>query len=382
MHMGHLSISGSKMSKSLKNFTTIREALSKGEYNARGLRIIFLLGGWNQGVEITDGLKKQALGFERYLDNFFRKALDVSRHPTNNVSTEQDTKLLDALAISQTTLHNALADSFDTPSAMMAIQKLVTEYNAADRSSITDATLIKVAQWITRIVRIFGLDGTADPTDSSLGWSGVEIPEVAKEFVFAASRERDEVRTHAIAKKLSDETLDAIIAKDTTAKLQDAAAVPYAEVLTSFQESLKELAKKKAEPKDYLDLCDKLRDVDLWDLGIYLEDRDGLHALVRPVDAELRLAREQKEEREQAKKEAKVKREGEEKEKAAKRLEMGKVSEKDIFRTEAYSAWDEEGLPTKDAEGAELPKARMKKLKKEWAQQKKLHEEWLASQGS
>jgi len=128
-------------------------------------------------------------------------------------------------------------------------------------------------------------------------------------------------------------------------------------------------------------LCDKLRDVDLWDLGIYLEDRDGLHALVRPVDAELRLAREQKEERERAKKEAKVKREAEEKEKAAKRLELGKVSEKDIFRTEAYSAWDDEGLPTKDAEGSELPKARTKKLKKEWAQQKKLHEEWLASQG-
>lgn len=380
IHMGHLSISGSKMSKSLKNFTTIREALDKGYYDARGLRIIFLLGGWNQGVEITDGLRKQALGFERYLDNFFRKALDVQRNPFNKVMTEQDTKMQEALSTAQTALHNALSDSFDTPSAMMAIQKLVTEYNAADRTSIADATLIDVARWITRIVRIFGLDGTVDPDHNTIGWSGVEIPDVAKEFIYAASRERDEVRAHAISKDLSDNTLEAIIAKDTATKLQDAAAVPYAEVLTSFQKSLKELARKKAEPKEFLDLCDKLRDIDLWDLGIYLEDRDGLHALVRPVDAELRQAREQKEQRELAKKEAKLKRDAEEREKAKLRLEMGKVSEKDMFHTENYSVWDEDGMPTKDNEGSELPKSRTKKLRKEWAAQKKLHEEWLASQ--
>ncbi|KAF2497208.1 cysteinyl-tRNA synthetase [Lophium mytilinum] len=381
LHMGHLSISGSKMSKSLKNFTTIRDALGTGDFNARGLRIIFLLGGWNQGVEITEGLRKQATSWERYLDNFFRKALDVQRHPTNNAATDQDTQLREALATAQSTLHNALSDSFDTPAAMIAIQKLVTEYNATDRTSVTDDTLIDVAKWITRIVRIFGLDGTADPYNSTLAWSGVEIPEAAKEFIYAASRERDEVRAHAIARDLSDETLNTIISKDTATKLQDAAAVPYAEVLTSFQESLKELAQRKADPKEFLDLCDKLRDISLWDLGIYLEDREGLHALVRPVDAELRAAREQKEERERAKKDAKAKREADEKEKAAKRLEAGKVSERDYFRTPEYSVWDEDGLPTKDAKGEELPKSKAKKLKKEWAQQKKLHEEWLASQG-
>lgn len=41
------------MSKSLKNFTTIRSALAKGDYTARSLRIIFLLGAWGGGIEIT-----------------------------------------------------------------------------------------------------------------------------------------------------------------------------------------------------------------------------------------------------------------------------------------------------------------------------------------
>ena len=64
MHMGHLSIQGSKMSKSLKNFTTIREALGKGNWTPRGLRILFLLGGWKEGIEITDDLVKAGSAWE------------------------------------------------------------------------------------------------------------------------------------------------------------------------------------------------------------------------------------------------------------------------------------------------------------------------------
>jgi len=68
MHMGHLSIQGSKMSKSLKNFTTIREALSRGDWTPRGLRIVFLLGNWHDGIEITEELTKEASAWEDKLD--------------------------------------------------------------------------------------------------------------------------------------------------------------------------------------------------------------------------------------------------------------------------------------------------------------------------
>lgn len=64
LHMGHLSIQGSKMSKSLKNFTTIREALSGGTWTSRGLRILFLLGGWREGIEISDNIVKEGSAWE------------------------------------------------------------------------------------------------------------------------------------------------------------------------------------------------------------------------------------------------------------------------------------------------------------------------------
>ncbi|KAF2191879.1 cysteinyl-tRNA synthetase [Zopfia rhizophila CBS 207.26] len=381
LHMGHLSIYGSKMSKSLKNFTTIREALSRGDWTARSLRIIFLLGGWHDGVEITDNLRKTGSSFESYVTNFFYKVRDLEAHPNNKSSGAEDEKFRQAFEAAKQKLHTALADSFDTPTAMQAISGLITEYNSADKAALSDEVVFEAARWVTRIVRIFGLDGSADPNDDSIGWSGTDIPAGAKEFVYAVSRKRDEVRQHAIAGDLSDEVLTSIISKDKPAQQQDAAAVPYAEVLSTFQQNLKELAQKKAPAKEFLGLCDKLRDLDLWDLGIYLEDRENAPAMVRPVDAELRAAREQKEVIARQKREAKEKREREEAEKKAKLAEQAKISHKDMFRTAEYSAWDEDGLPTKDTKGEDVAKSKGKKLKKEWEKQKKLHEEYLKGVG-
>ena len=122
------------MSKSLKNFTTIREALRRGDWTSRSLRIIFLLGGWKDGVEITDELRKQGTSFEGYVNNFFLKARDLERQPSNN-STAQDSTLRESWANAQAKVHDALCDSFDTPAAMRAISSLIIEYNAADRTA-------------------------------------------------------------------------------------------------------------------------------------------------------------------------------------------------------------------------------------------------------
>jgi cysteinyl-tRNA synthetase len=382
LHMGHLSISGSKMSKSLKNFTTIREALARGDWTARSLRIIFLLGGWHDGVEITDDLRKAGSSFESYVTNFFLKVRDLEIHPNTSASGAEDEKVKKAFEAAKEKLHNALADSFDTPSAMRAISGLITDYNSADKAGLSDPVSFEIGRWVTRIVRIFGLDGNADPNNGGIGWAGIDIPAEAKEFVYTVSRERDEIRQRAREGELSEEVLTSIISKDKPATQQAAASIPYAEVLSAFQDNLKELASKKAPAKDFLALCDRLRDLDLWDLGIYLEDRENAPAMVRPVDAELRLQREQKEAIARQKAEAKAKREKEEAEKKAKLAEQAKISPNDMFRTEEYSAWDDEGLPTKDKEGVDVPKSKTKKMKKEWEKQKKLHEEHLKGVGS
>ena len=52
----------------------------------------------------------------------------------------------------------------------------------------------------------------------------------------------------------------------------------------------------------------------------------------------------------------------------------------DMFKTEEYTQWDADGLPTHDKEGKELAKNQVKKVKKAWDVQKKAHEAWLKRQ--
>ncbi|KAJ4346405.1 cysteinyl-tRNA synthetase [Didymosphaeria variabile] len=372
LHMGHLSIAGSKMSKSLKNFTTIREALARGDWTSRSLRIIFLLGGWHDGIEITDDMKKAGSSFESYVTNFFLRIKDLKIHPNTTSTGTEDAKIKAALESAKSKVHEALADSFDTPAAIRAIRGLIEDWNTADKAGLSDDVSRDLGVFVTRILRIFGLDGKADPNDGGIGWSGIDIPEVSKEFVYAASRLRDEVRQRAIAKDdLSEETLNSVISKDKPSKQQDAAA-----------EDLLRLSQQKSEAKDFLELSDRLRDVHLWKAGVYLEDRTNAPAMVRPVDAELRAEREQKEAIARKKAEAKQQREREEAEKKAKLAAQAKISPKDMFKTEEYSAWDDDGVPTKDKEGADVLKSKAKKLRKEWEKQKKLHDEHLKGVGS
>ncbi|KAL1593763.1 cysteinyl-tRNA synthetase [Paraconiothyrium brasiliense] len=383
LHMGHLSISGSKMSKSLKNFTTIREALARGDWTSRSLRIIFLLGGWHDGIEITDDMKKAGASFESYVTNFFLRIKDLEIHPNTTSTGTEDAKIKAALDSAKSKVHEALADSFDTPAAIRAIRGLIEDWNTADKAGLSDDVSRELGVFVTRILRIFGLDGKADPNDGGIGWSGIDIPEASKEFVYAASRLRDEIRQRAIAKDdLSEEALNSLITQDKPSKQQDAAAVPYAEILSVFQEDLLHLSQQKAQAKDFLELSDRLRDVHLWKAGVYLEDRTNAPAMVRPVDAELRAEREQKESIARQKAEAKQQREREEAEKKSKLAEQAKISPKEMFKTDEYSAWDDDGVPTKDKEGAEVPKSKAKKLRKEWEKQKKLHDEHLKSVNS
>jgi cysteinyl-tRNA synthetase len=375
LHMGHLSISGSKMSKSLKNFTTIREALARGDWTARSLRIIFLMGGWHDGIEITDAMRKAGSGWESTVSNFFYKIRDLEVNPNISSTGAEDEKIQQAFEAAKEKVHNALSDSFDTPTATRAISSLITAYNSANAAGLSDSVSFDVARYITRMVRIFGLDGSADPYDGGIGWAGIDIPSEAKEFVYAAARERDEVRKHAVAGDLSEEVLESIIAQHKSAQQQDISAAPYAEVLSNFQESLRGLAEKKSPAKDFLALCDALRDTHLW-------DRENQPSMVRPVDAELRFARTEKEAIARQKAEAKLQRQREEAEKQAKLAEQAKINPRDMFKTAEYSAWDVDGLPLKDKEGNDVSKGASKKLKKEWEKQKKLYDAHLKSAGA
>ena len=380
LHTGHLSISGSKMSKSLKNFITIREALEKGDWTPRGLRIVFLLGGWKDGVEITDDLTKASIAWESKMNAFFLKAKDLQRSSNEsdsprNQDTPEDGSLGEALQQAKEQFHAAMCDSFDTGTAMILVSTIVSN---ANRAAPTDPAIVPVAKWITSVVQIFGLDHCPPPTDG-IGFSDIDIPEVAKPFVYPLSQLRDEIRQRAISGEATKDDILGLLSENSSEIPEGGDGAQYAAVLSQFKSDVKALSEREeASPKEYLALCDQLRNTQLWNLGIYIEDRENQPPLVRPVDKELIAAREERVTREEAKKAAQIERERQERE----RLEQGKLDPKEMFKTDEYSSWDTDGFPTRDADGQPVGKSKEKKLRKLQERQSKLHEAWRAAQNA
>ncbi|TKA83569.1 hypothetical protein B0A55_00376 [Friedmanniomyces simplex] len=390
LHMGHLSIQGSKMSKSLKNFTTIREAIAKGDWTPRGLRVVFLLGAWRDGLEITGEVVKAGRAWEDKIDNLFLKIRDVQqrqerlRNTTNGVTNGVHSvsiiddaigSVADELDTAKDKFRDALCDSFDTPTAMRIISDLITFYNSQKPNTVPDVVALDLGRWVTEMVAMFGLDAQQKP--GQLGWSGLDIPDRARAFVVPLARMRDRVREQAKSGAVDITTLGKFDDKDTIY----ASNQPYANAFADFQRKLIQLGEQHAPAKDFLAACDYVRDKELWDLHIYLEDRDGLPALIRPLSQSLREERASRDAASASKAAAKDKAKAEAEAAEQKKLEQGKLSQPEMFRTSEYSAWDAEGLPTHDAEGKEVAKSRGKKLRKEWERQRKLHQGWVAAAG-
>jgi cysteinyl-tRNA synthetase len=79
LHSGHLAIDGLKMSKSLKNFITIREALK--EFSARQLRLLFCLAAWDRPITFNQQSRAEMVQKEATLKNFFNNVQARLRAP-------------------------------------------------------------------------------------------------------------------------------------------------------------------------------------------------------------------------------------------------------------------------------------------------------------
>jgi cysteinyl-tRNA synthetase len=305
-----------------------------------------------------------------------------------------------ALEEAETEMRGALTDSFDTPRAMRCIDKLIRDFNVHEfthKSNMDIRGLEKIARWITKIVGIFGLDANATPPYSGIGWattssnSSLAPTEVVAPYVDLSKKIRDTV----VGLDLHSENLSLLLDADVDTEFEllvssntidpEALALPYIRNISRIRDELRNLAPASHSKKEILALSDQIRDNDLLNMGIYLDDRpDNQPALIKFIPAaELLAQKEEKlaKEREKAaqKEKSRLERERVEAEKA----EKAKLSHLDMFRSdERWAAWDEEGIPTKTKEGDDVPKSALKKLRKEWERQKKVHEEWKTKNGS
>lgn len=345
------------MSKSLKNFITVKEILQK--HTARQLRLAFMAQPWSARMDFQEGnMKGSVASREATFNNFFTtvKALlwQVQRKPLeSHASTKHHTVTHDAKSLlkfymeSKKTFRNALCDSFNTPEALEVLLKLVSSTNTYIQSakSNVSADLIRdIALWVTQMLRMFGLG--EGPDTGEIGWGEVAGDKAAR-----------------------NENLEERI-------------MPYLQVLSGFRDAVRTLAiNKNATSKDFLTLCDKLRDDELVPLGVALDDQEDGRALVKIVPPEnLIKARTEKRaavDEKAAKKSANL---AAEREQLRQRMEKAKTPPSEMFKGPdhtQYGSWDDNGIPITMTNGDPLSKSAAKAVKKEWDKQQKKHQEYL-----
>ncbi|XP_068438089.1 cysteine--tRNA ligase, cytoplasmic isoform X2 [Clinocottus analis] len=345
LHTGHLTIAGCKMSKSLKNFITIKDALAKN--TARQLRLAFLMHSWKDTLDYSSNTMESAVQYEKFLNEFFLNVKDILRAPCDITGQFEkweaaETELNNSFSDRKSAVHEALCDNVDTRAALEEMRVLVGHSNSyiANRKSgklrPNRLLLGGVAQYLTRMLQIFGAIEGSEPIGFPVGGAG------------------------------------------QSADLEST-VMPFLSVLSDFREGVRKIAREQ-KVTALLQLCDVVRDDTLPELGVRLEDHEGLPTVVKLVDKETLLKeKEEKKQMEADKKRKKEEAARKKQEQEAVKLAKMKLPAGQMFlsETDKFSKFDETGFPSHDAEGKELSKGQAKKLRKLFEAQEKLHNEFL-----
>ncbi|XP_012216089.1 cysteine--tRNA ligase, cytoplasmic [Linepithema humile] len=346
LHSGHLTIAGCKMSKSLKNFVTIQDALKK--HSARQLRLAFLLHSWKDTLDYSDNTMNMAVQYEKFLNEFFLNVKCKLRCLETKISfncftkwSDSEMELNEKFRHAKHSVHEALCDNIDTRTVLDVIRELVAICNVYMCQNKNPNTLLlrDISVYVTKIFTIFG----AIPSlDDSIGFP------------------------------IDDEAVGSNVEKTI---------MPYLEILANFREKVRNYA-KTLKANDILQECDKLRDDILPNVGVRLEDSNEEAFKVKLVNKEeLLKEKEAKKKLELEKTLEKERRKAEAANAAAEKEAQRRIPPNDMFRLEKdkYSQFDDKGLPTHDAEGKEISKGLFKKLQKLQQAQEKRYNEYLAS---
>eukprot|EP01041_Mallomonas_annulata_P007099 gene7099-14444_t len=338
LHTGHLNIKGFKMSKSLKNFITIRQALES--HTPRQIRLCFLLHKYNAPMDYGDSTMAQSLTVDRTFVEYFHNVKAIIRRlgvtGTQHVG-EREITLLVLLQSTKEAVRAALLDDFDTPRALLCLQDLVRGSNRyVEDSPVVTVVLAQVARYITSVLRCFGL--VPDASDIGFPLESSDNGGLNKEQVLS----------------------------------------PILDALTKFRETVR-IAAITGDNKAVLSAADDIRDNILPDLGIRMEDKgSGAQTVTVWKLDDPEVLKKEKQQKEDAKHAKELQKE-EQAKKQREKEEKSKIPPETMFlsQTDLYSAFDESGLPSHDMNKEPLAKSIIKKLKKEMDKQKELHDAYL-----
>ncbi|KAM6213209.1 putative cysteine--tRNA ligase, mitochondrial [Sarcoramphus papa] len=258
LHSGHLHVKGSqeKMSKSLKNYITIKDFLKK--FSSDQFRMFCLRSRYSSAIEFSDESMDDAKHLLQAISSFISDANAYIKGQLVCDPVREDI-LWERLANTKVTVKAAFADDFDTSRAVAAIMdlihhgnrqlKAVTKDAGSPRSSVVYGSIISYIEgFFNALGMSFGERQVALGGDNSAVLSNV-IDELV--------RFRAKVRHYALALPEAAEAVP----------MEGAAGAEG-----SKQEQKEKRQQLMRERKPLLEACDSLRG-DLAAFGIQIKDR-------------------------------------------------------------------------------------------------------------
>ncbi|XP_048388406.1 probable cysteine--tRNA ligase, mitochondrial isoform X2 [Stegostoma tigrinum] len=257
LHSGHLHLKGSeeKMSKSLKNYITIKNFLEK--FSANQFRMFCLLSKYRSAVEYSDASMAEAGNLLHSISAFIDDASAYMRGQLICPSVDE-TLLWERLNATKVNVQAAFADDFDTPGATNSIMNLIHHGNRQLQAVTKEgdyprspAVFGAIISYIERFLDVVGI---------SLGQNQVQAADRSSATLHSVAEQlvgfRQEVRKYALA--LDDREL---------------ALSEGRELSQEEKQKLKERRKQMlSERQPLLQACDLLRQ-DLGVIGINIKDR-------------------------------------------------------------------------------------------------------------
>lgn len=224
LHSGHLNIQGLKMSKSLKNFITIREYL-ENVGTSRQLRLLFLMHSWDKPLDYSTDTIEEAKWVDKRIQEFLHHLDFVMRDSAINHIKESDGLFETKLDLLKTNVTMSLTDNFNTQKAVKFILDHITYVYKYLEEAFNESLISQYRNYIRSILDMFGLEFSISS----------KVEDVEK-FIELSVDLREDVRKIVMKYKK-------VIPKDAM--------------------------------KDFFKILDDFRDVKLKDLGIELQDRSG-----------------------------------------------------------------------------------------------------------
>ena len=227
-HTGHLNIKDLKMSKSLKNFITIKDFIDK--YNHREIRMLFLTKQWDR-VMNYDPISSldEARATDQKFKNFFRtiQASNKSNDfkDNNQKWNERDRALSEEFRQKRNLIHHHLCNNFSTPEVITELLNLASTTVQYTKGENVKSPLVRdISRYVLKIMSAMGF---------------VRKDDFGYEDSSAGGEKAQELMT----------------------------------LFNKFRADVLELGRGDFNKKTLFQLSDKLRDEDLPKLGIKLEDK-------------------------------------------------------------------------------------------------------------